>query len=64
MYLLWNVPIEAPGQMLAFRDVERGDKVIVPSLEGKRAGDGSGNQNGDNRGDGMEMAQLAVMALT
>ena len=39
VYVLWNVPVEAPGQTLAFRLFESGVEVIAPRIEGERAGD-------------------------
>ena len=53
VYVPLNAPIEALGptsQTFAFREVESGDKVIAPSLEGKRAGNSDGRQR---EGDGM-----------
>ncbi|KIM51077.1 hypothetical protein SCLCIDRAFT_33747 [Scleroderma citrinum Foug A] len=53
MYLLLNAPVEASGtasRTLAFGEVESGDEVIAPSVEGKGAVDGNGDQDGDGGG--------------
>ena len=52
MYLPWNAPVEALGRTLAFGEVESGDEAIAPSVEGERACDGNGDQNGDDGDDG------------
>ena len=52
VYLPWNVPVAALGWMFAFRQVESGDKVIVPSLKGERAGNGDPNGGDRDGGDG------------
>ena len=54
VYMLWNMPIEAPGQMPAFRLFEGRVEAIVPSIEGERAGDQDSDRNrGDSDVDGM-----------
>ena len=56
MYLPWNAPVEALGRTFAFRWLESTREVIVPIIEGERAGNGSGDRNGDNESgdrDGM-----------
>ena len=40
--------------MFAFGEADSRDKAIAPSLEGERAGEGEGNQDG-NDGDGDSM---------
>ena len=42
------MPIEAPGRTFAFGPFGSGDKAIVPSVGGERAGAGDGDQNGDD----------------
>ena len=49
VYLPWNVPVEALGRTLAFREVESAGKAIAPIVEGESDGDGNCGQNG---GDG------------
>ena len=44
--------MEALGRTFEFGQVEGGDEAIAPSVEGKRACDGDGNQNGDDGDDG------------
>ena len=44
--------MEALGRTFKFGQVEGGDEVIAPSVEGKRACDGNGNQNSDDGDDG------------
>ena len=56
MYVPWNAPVEALGttnRTLAFGEVKsRRDKVIAPSLKGKRDGNGGQREgNGDESGD-------------
>ena len=48
MYLPWNAPIEAPGRTLVFGEVEGGVEVIVPKVEGEKAGDSNSDQDIDN----------------
>ena len=52
VYLLWNAPVEALGQMFAFGEAVSGDEAIVPSVEGEKAGDGNGDRNGSDGDDG------------
>jgi len=52
VYVPQNALIEAASQIFIFGRPESRDEVIVPSLEGKRAGHGDGNGNrGDSKGD-------------
>ena len=41
------MPVEALVQTFEFRLVESAGEAIAPSVEGERAGDGDGNQDGD-----------------
>ena len=52
VYIPLDVPIEPTSQMFAFRELESGEMVIVPNIEGERAGDGDGDRNGDGSDDG------------
>ena len=49
VYVPWNAPVRAQGRIFAFRELKSRDEAIAPSVEGKRACDGDGDQNG---GDG------------
>jgi len=52
MYVPWNAPIAIPSRKIVFGRVKSGDKAIVPSLEGERAGDSDGDGNGGDGDDG------------
>ena len=43
-----NAPVEASGRTFAFGEVESGDEVIAPVVEGEMACDGNGDSSGDN----------------
>ena len=49
MYVPWNMPVEALGRIFVFGQPERGEKAIVPDVEGERACDADAN---GSRGDG------------
>ena len=48
MYVPWNVPVEALGQMLTFGQPVRGDEAIAPVVKSERAGDGNNDQYRDD----------------
>ena len=52
VYVPLDVPIEPTSRTFAFRELESGEMVIVPNVEGERAGDGDGDRNGDGSDDG------------
>ena len=70
VYMPWNVPIEAPGQTLAFGPFESRVEAIVPSIEGERAGDrdsdrngGDGDVDGTTSGGGIDLIQVEAVLL-
>ena len=63
VYILWNMPIEALGRTLAFGEVKSGVKVIVPNIEGERAGDGDGNRDGDVGGMDGTMSGISMDSI-
>ena len=55
VYLPWNAPVQALGQMFIFGRFKSGDEQIAANVESERAEDGDGDQNGgagDDRGNG------------
>ena len=52
VYLPQNIPIEALGRTLVFREAESRVEAIAPMVEGENAGVGAGDRDEDDGGDG------------
>ena len=62
VYVPLNTPVAAPSQNFVFGQVKSGDKPIVASVEGKRAGGGDGRRNGGGGDNGRSGSKGSTMS--